>query len=149
MNAPTVTMQTAKNNCADSSSGRFQKTRAPIAKISSSCRNHTQRSVIGPRRRTLNQHLGGMDGLRVLISPRDLDRAADLVAQAAQRANVIRITSSRGSQSPRSTAASPRSRGRLSSRRNRPGISSSTLVPNMHRTPIVPIAATCVSTATE
>ena len=42
MKAPTVTMQSTKKSRAESSFGRFQNTRAPIAKISSSCRNQTQ-----------------------------------------------------------------------------------------------------------
>ena len=39
MKAPTVTMQSEKNSRAESSFGRFQNTRAPIAKITNSCRN--------------------------------------------------------------------------------------------------------------
>jgi len=37
----TVTMHSQKNSLADSSRGRFQKTRAPMAKITISCRNQT------------------------------------------------------------------------------------------------------------
>ncbi len=50
-----------------------------------------QRSVVGPRRRPLHQDVGGLHGLRVLVAPGHVDGAADLVAQAAQRVNVIAV----------------------------------------------------------
>ena len=73
--------------------------------------------------------------------------------QAADRANVIGVVSPRQIDRANGQELIANARALILAARvfqtKSAGTSSSTSVPNMHRTPIVPIQATCMSTMTE